>query len=155
MAGNEGAAAMSGAGHIRKRGANSWELRWPLPAGPDGKRRIGTETLKGSSEREASRLLAQRVAEADSGMAAVPGKLTFGDWWLSAFAGDIKPITRQWYAATCRLYLVPVLGRVRLRDLSPLHIRKPSRSGKPKAATAASPSLSRASTKSGSDFRPA
>src|SRR6266566_9080005 len=66
-----GARPMSGAGHIRKRGATSWELRWPLPAGPDGKRRIGTETFKGS-QREASRLLAQRVAEADSGMAAVP-----------------------------------------------------------------------------------
>ena len=117
---------MSGAGHIRKRGANSWELRWPLPAGPDGKRRIGTETFKGS-QRDASQLLAQRVAEADTGMAAVPGKLTFGEWcerWLSAFAGDIKPITRQWNSGTCRLYLVPALGAVRLRDLSPLHIKE-------------------------------
>jgi integrase len=112
-------------GHIRARGNSSWEIRWPIPAGPDGTRRTGTATVRGS-RREAARILAQRVAEVDNGTAAAaPAKLLLSDWlarWLPGH--NCRPVSRERYATQIKCHINPTLGRVPLRDLSAAHIRE-------------------------------
>ena len=53
-------------GHIRQRGAGSWEIRFELPRDPDGARRTRTITVKGG-KRDAQRELRRALAEVDAG----------------------------------------------------------------------------------------
>ena len=107
-------------GHIRRRSPGSWELRYRA----GGKTR--TATFRGA-KREAERELRRLMAEADRGVAAAaPARLTVAEWlsqWIEITRGEIRPITSDRYEAAVRLYLVPVLGAIRLRDLSPRDIQ--------------------------------
>jgi integrase len=107
-------------GHIRQRSPGSWELRYRA----GGKTR--TATFRGA-KREAERELRRLMAEADRGVAAAaPARLTLAEWlsqWLEITRGEIRPITSDRYEAAVRLYLVPALGTIRLRDLSPRDIQ--------------------------------
>lgn len=62
------------AGHIRPRG-NAWEIRFPLPPGPDGKRRVETRTVRGS-KRDAQRALRDALTAVDRGEHLDANKIT-------------------------------------------------------------------------------
>jgi hypothetical protein len=62
------------AGHIRPRG-DSWELRYELAHGPDGKRRTRTATVKGS-KRDAQRELRKLLTAVDAGVHVDRSKTT-------------------------------------------------------------------------------
>src|SRR5579884_1428137 len=120
-----GGSVMRREGHIRQRG-DTYELRFPLPSGPDGKRRIATATVRGT-RREAERELRRRITEVEERRAgAAPAKFTVADWlrqWLDMAKGEVRPITHERYEAAVRLYLTPALGSTKLRDLSPKMIQ--------------------------------
>jgi integrase len=67
------------------------------------------------------------MAEADRGVAAAaPARLTVAEWlrqWIEITRGEIRPITSDRYEGAVRLYLVPALRTIRLRDLSPRDIQ--------------------------------
>jgi integrase len=114
-------------GHIRARSAGSWELRVSLGADPrTGKRRITTQTVKGS-RRDAERALRQLLAAADAGETADPGRITTGQWltkWLATVRLDeVSPRTAERYAELVTQFLIPALGALPLRKLAAVHIQ--------------------------------
>jgi integrase len=112
-------------GHIRQRSPGSWELRYELPRGADGKRRTRTETVRGA-KRDAQRRLRELMASVDRGVAVDPGKMTTGQWlerWLAECRYTVAPKTWQERAAYVRLHLVPALGAIPLARLAPADIQ--------------------------------
>src|SRR5262245_28850136 len=72
--GREDEGTVMSAGHIRRRGKNSWELKFDVGADPlSGKRRLRYASFKGS-KRDAALELARLVAEHASGAGVDPSK---------------------------------------------------------------------------------
>jgi integrase len=103
-------------GHVRERSPGRWELRWR-----DAARKLHTKTVSARSERDAHSQLAALAAVPASN---APHKLTLGDWLLSWHrALDAAAVTRQNYLSVINNWLVPELGGVRLRELSPIIVK--------------------------------
>jgi integrase len=88
-------------GHIRKRGANSWELKFDAGRDDAGRRKIRFVTVKGS-KREAQAELARRLASVADGGHVDPSKLTVIDHVRNRVAlwranGTISARTAQGY----------------------------------------------------------
>lgn len=105
-------------------GKPAW--RCEFTAGKDpatGKPRRIRETFRGT-KREAERYWAKRQAEIDAAGAGFvkPVKDTLGEYldgWLRDYgAQHLKPTTRDSYAITLRVHVIPTLGAVPLGDLT-------------------------------------
>src|SRR4051812_48555604 len=102
--------------HIEERphrdGTKSYRLKVELPPDPfTGKRQPRTGTFR--TKREAEKEAIAWVAEADSGMAVKPSRLTFADvtaQWLELRAPDLKPRTREHYGVTLVMHIGPFIG---------------------------------------------
>lgn len=113
-------------GHLRKRGANSWEITLDYPRGEDDKRNQRTVTIHGTktdAEKERTRLL----RELDQGTAIDPNQLTVGEYlnrWLADYAStNVGPATYRRYAGIVKSRLIPAIGHHKLSNLRPLHIQ--------------------------------
>jgi integrase len=118
---------MRRSGHIRERSPGAFELRYSLGTDPaTGRRKTVTTTFHGTKV-EAQRALRQLMVEHDKGIAAsAPAKMLVADWlqqWLDLTAAEVRPITAERYETAVRLYLVPALGQIRLRELSAANIQ--------------------------------
>src|SRR5690349_11173784 len=121
----EGRAKMSGAGHIRRRGKHSWELKFD--AGRDevtGKRIIQYHSFKGTRS-EAKVKLAELVAAVGKGEYVSRSKLTVGehvksriDQWEAM--GEITPKTAERYRELLENQIRPHLGVKALQKLKPV-----------------------------------
>jgi integrase len=116
---------MSGSGHIRRRGRESWELKFDAGRDAGGRRKIVYRSFKGT-RREAQAELNRLLAQADSGHVA-PSKLTVGHYvrerieqW--ARVGTISPKTSERYRGLVEGLLLPHLGTKSLQRLSPRDI---------------------------------
>jgi integrase len=91
--------------------------------GPDGKRRY----ISGRTKEETRRALREARANADQGLAFDADNLRVGEYldrWLSNSVSDtVKATTFERYEQIVRLHLKPSLGRVKLKALTPAHIR--------------------------------
>jgi integrase len=117
---------MSNRGHIQRRGRNSFRLKYETgPRDPvTGKRQIAFETVKAATAKEAQRLLTQRLASLDVGDFVMPTRLTVGEHVLAWLAdADISPKTRERYDQLCAQQIIPHLGKLRLQDVTPAHIK--------------------------------
>jgi integrase len=111
-------------GHVRRRGRNSWELKFDDGRDPaTGKRRIRYASVKGT-KREAERKLTELLKARDDGSYVEPSKLTVGqhvrvrvDQWESA--GAISPKTAERYRELIENQIVPHLGAKLLQKLKP------------------------------------
>jgi integrase len=112
-------------GHIRRRGKNSFELKYD--AGPDatGKRRIRYVNFKGD-KRAAQLELARLIAEHAAGASIDPLKITVGDFlnrWDRDFASvNLTPKTRERHLQLIRNQINPTIGPVPLQKLRPMHL---------------------------------
>jgi len=107
---------MSAIGHARERSPGRWEIRYRVS------RKLQTATINARSEREALAEIGRRVAAG----VALDGsaRTTIADYapvWLVGM--EIAPMTRRGYESTMRATILPELGHVRLRELSPSVIR--------------------------------
>ena len=111
-------------GSITKRG-DAWRIAIELPPDPEtGKRRQRFETFVGL-KRDADKRLTELLAVADQHKLGVTSTTTvteYLDRWLADYAVTLAPKTRASYAHVTRLYVVPMLGGVRLDRLTPSHI---------------------------------
>jgi integrase len=91
--------------------------------GPDGKRRY----VSGKTKEEARRALREARANADHGLAFDADNLRVGEYldrWLSDSVSDtVKATTFERYEQIVRLHLKPTLGRMKLKALTPAHVR--------------------------------
>ena len=115
-------------GHIRQRGAGSWELRFELPRDPDGKRRTRTTTVKGS-KRDAQRELRRLLNEVDAGTHVDKSKTTLAalladsiEQWQAS--GRITSRTAQRYRDDMKNYIAPHLGQREIQKLTTLDLEK-------------------------------
>jgi Phage integrase, N-terminal SAM-like domain len=108
-------------GHIRRRGARSFELKFDLGTDPvTGKRRIRYASFKGT-KRDAEIELARLIAQNAAGQGVDPSKATLAQFierwdrdWASVNVGR-KTLER--YRQICELYVVPHIGSIRVQKL--------------------------------------
>jgi integrase len=115
-------------GHIRRRGKQSWELKFD--AGADaltGQRRIRYHSFKGT-RREAEIELARLIAQNAAGEGVDPSKVTVGKFlerWDRDWASiNVSPKTLERYRQIVRLNVVPHIGTVRIQKLRPVHLNE-------------------------------
>lgn len=105
-------------GHVRQRSADSWEIRYALPAeSKTRRRRVATATVHGD-RRAAEKELRARLKALDDNAYVAPDKITVAKWvetWLSSL--EVDPRTAERYEQLVRLHVVPSLGSMRLQAL--------------------------------------
>jgi integrase len=115
------------AGHIRRRGERSWELKYEVGADPlTGKRRIRYTSFKGT-KRAAQVELAKLIAEHAAGTGVDPSRATVGEFlmtWLRDWAKqNVTPLTFQGYNMLVRRYIGPRIGAVPIQKLRAQHLQ--------------------------------
>lgn len=110
----------AGTGSIRQQRSGRWQVRLTAPDG----RQVGAGTF--ATKAEAERALRQRLSEADRGAYQDPrsGRVTleaYAEAWLRD--RDLTPRTRETYARSLRLHILPTLGRVPLDKITPALVR--------------------------------
>ena len=113
-------------GHIRKRGANSWELKFDAGRDDAGRRNLRYVTVKGTRQ-QAQAKLAELLAALGTGNLVEPSKVTVAafvrariDQWEAA--GDISARTAQRYRQLTDHQIAPHIGGVLLQRLRPLDV---------------------------------
>ncbi len=113
-------------GHIRARGAGSWELKYDIGRDPLTGRRITKFATVHGAKRDAQRELRRLLKTVDDGVHSDPGKLTVADWlnqWLDEAQHSVSPKTLERYREIVDKHLVPNLGALPLGKLQPMHIQ--------------------------------
>jgi integrase len=113
-------------GHIRRRGKNSWELKFDADPDPiTGKRRIRYHSFKGT-KRAAEIELARLVSTNAAGEGVDPSKATvaeFTERWDRDWASvNVGPKTLERYRQILKLYVIPHIGAVRVQKLRAVHL---------------------------------
>ena len=116
-------------GHIRRRGAQSWELKYDI-ARQEGGRHIVYRSFKGT-RREAQAELARLLARAADGGHVDPSKLTVAEHVRARFeqwkaTSAISPKTAEGYVGLIQRHILPHLGsklvqRLATRDVEAWH----------------------------------
>jgi integrase len=118
---------MSARGHIRRRGRNSWELKFDDGVNEATGARVTRYASFRGSRREAQNKLAELIASTANGSYVAPDKVTVGEFvrdrvnqWEAA--GDITARTAARYRELVEHQVVPHLGSKPLQRLKPLDI---------------------------------
>lgn len=115
-------------GHIRKRGATSWELKFDIGSDPlTGKRRTRTQNFRGT-KKEAQLKLASLVTQHASGALVDTAKTTLADFierWIRDWAeSHVSEKTRERYAELLRNHVAARIGDVQIQKLRPVHLNE-------------------------------
>ncbi len=111
-----------GEGSIRLRADGRWEATLSLPPA-GGKRR--RKSYFGRTRTEVARLLREALKATDEGIPIPNERTTVGGYlreWLAAKDASLRPESLRRYRDACELHLIPALGHVRLKALSPLDV---------------------------------
>jgi integrase len=141
-------------GSIRRRGRQSWELKFDTGADANGRRVTRYVTFRGRRQ-DAERELTRLLGEADAGKLVEPSKITVAEHlrsWLGSppNAGQpvppppvgLTPKTAERYRELAEGQIIPHLGTIILQKLKPARIadwheallKSGSRKGRPLAA---------------------
>ena len=111
-------------GSIIRRG-EAYSLVVELPRRADGRRRKQWHTVHGT-KKEAKRRLAEILREMEGGTCTEPSPMPLAEYlreWLTQTGGTLSARSRERYASIIARHLVPALGEVPLRNLTPLQIQ--------------------------------
>ena len=113
----------NGEGSITRRKDGLYMARYTVQTSTGAKRK----TLYGKTRGEVSEKLTKAMADRDGGLVFDADNLKLGEYlgrWLTDSVRDtVKATTYETYERLMRLHLVPTLGRVKLKNLSPAHVR--------------------------------
>lgn len=101
----------------RKRADGRWEARYWVDT-PTGRKR---RSVYGSSRKECTDNLAEAMSAKEEAPMVVPTNLTLGEFLnqhLEATKETLKKRTWEGHEETVRVHLVPMLGHLKLKDLS-------------------------------------
>lgn len=113
------------AGHLTKRGENSWRLHAYIGRDAQGRRRYATKTVHGT-KREADRALAAFVTEVsrDRTASSAAESMTVSQVvsnWLEAKAPTLSPVTVDRYRIAIK-HIEASIGSMKVARLRPSHI---------------------------------
>src|SRR5215210_7482629 len=113
----------NGEGSIYRRKDGRWVGQYLVytPSGPTYR------YLYGKTRKVAAEKLTKALAQRDGGLAFETGKLTVAEYmdkWLTESARNrLRPKTYKDYSGLTRLHIVPALGHLKLKKLTPLHVQ--------------------------------
>ncbi len=114
----------NGEGSIYKRNDGRWVGQYLAHTAKGPKYRY----LYGRTRREVDEKLTKAKAERNGGLVFDAGTLTLAqymDRWLRESARNrLRPKTYKDYAGLTRVHIVPALGHVKLKNLTPLHVQQ-------------------------------
>lgn len=110
-------------GSITKRSDGRYMARYTVQTAEGPKRR----TLYGRTRAEVSEKLTKAMADRDTGLVFDAGKLTVGEYldrWLADSVRDtVRPSTHERHEALIRRHIKPIIGRLKLKALTPAHVQ--------------------------------
>ena len=113
----------NGEGSIYRRKDGRWVGQYLIytPKGPKYR------YLYGNTRQVVAEKLTKAMAQRDSGLAFEAGKLTVAEYmnkWLTESARNrLRPKTYKDYSGLTRVHIVPALGHIKLKNLTPLHVQ--------------------------------
>ena len=117
---------LQASGHVRKRGSKwSYVISVSDPTTGDRKHR-----WKGgySTKRIANRAMHEALAAHQHGTLLEPSEATYGDYitkvWLPQIVDQKEHSTVESYARNMRVHVIPRIGGVKLRELTPSHLNQ-------------------------------
>jgi integrase len=110
-------------GNITRRGKASWRLKFDTGK-VNGKRQVRVVTVRGKRQ-DAERELTRLLNEADKGTLVDPSKITVGEYLRSWLDGRhaLAGITVERYRDIIERQTIPVIGKIELQKLKPVHVR--------------------------------
>ena len=113
-------------GSIRNRGTRSWEITIDLGRDEAGKRIRRFVTVKGT-KKQAQQRLRELLTELDGGIVPSTGRIMMRDWlprWMAdCVEGYLGQATVDRYGGIVQNHLIPALGHLELKRLSPAHVQ--------------------------------
>ena len=113
----------NGEGSITRRKDGLYMARYTIQTATGAKRK----TLYGKTRGEVSEKLTKAMADRDGGLVFDADNLKVGEYiarWLADFVRDtVRPTTFERYEQIVRAHIHPVLGRIKLKNLTPAHVR--------------------------------
>src|SRR5215204_6935244 len=110
-------------GSISRRKDGRWMGRYTVHTAEGPKQRA----VYGRTRVEASQKLTKAMADRDGGLTFDAGSLTLGEYldrWLSeCVEGTVRESTLERYEYAIRPHIKPALGRIKLKNLTPAHVR--------------------------------
>jgi integrase len=110
-------------GSIYRRKNGRWAAQYTVWTAEGRKRR----SVAGKTRAEVSRKLTEAMADRDGGLFYDAGKLTISEyldrWLADSVKGTVKETTYANYAYITRKHISPALGHVKLKTLTPAHVR--------------------------------
>jgi integrase len=113
----------NGEGSIHRRKGGGWCAQYTVYTAKGHKRK----TLYGKTRQEVAAKLAKVLSDREGGLAFDARNLMLGEYldlWLRDSVKDtVRLTTYQGYERIVRLHIKPILGRVKLENLTPTHLR--------------------------------
>ena len=110
-------------GSIYRRKNGAWAAQYTVWTAEGRKRR----SVSGKTRAEVSRKLTEAMADRDGGLLHDAGKLTVGEyldrWLADSVKGRVRETTYANYAYITHKHVSPALGHVKLKTLTPAHVR--------------------------------
>ena len=113
----------NGEGTITRRKDGRWEARYTAQTAEGPKRKV----LYGKTRQEVAKKLTKAMADRDGGITFDAENQTVGEFlsrWLDTSVKDnVRPRTLGNYRLQVRQHIIPALGRMKLKSLSPAHVQ--------------------------------
>src|SRR3712207_2287810 len=110
-------------GSISRRKDGRWMGRYTVHTAEGPKQRA----VYGKTRAEVAEKLTKAMADRDGGFTFDAGKQTVGEYlrrWLADSVQDtVRQRTYERYESIVRVHLVPAIGRIKLKALTPAHVR--------------------------------
>ena len=118
--------APKGTGSIRRRKSGLWEGRYTVGRDPATGKQL-QRSLYGHSWAEVRSRLNAALAEVGAAGYTEPTNMTLGAWmekWLKEYVAPCRrDYTYRAYSSMTRCHIIPSLGSIRLRDLTPYRVQ--------------------------------
>ena len=113
----------NGEGSITRRKNGGWCAQYTVYTAQGRKRK----TLYGKTRQEVAAKLSKALADREGGLTFDTGTITVGEYldkWLSdSVRGTVRISTLERHEGIIRTHLSPALGSIRLKSLTPAHVR--------------------------------
>jgi integrase len=114
-------------GSISRRKDGRWMGRYTIHTAEGPKQRA----VYGRTRAEAAEKLTRAMADRDGGIVYDAGKLVLGEyldrWLADSVRGTVRQRTYERYESLVRVHISPTLGRIKLKNLTPAHVRSLNR----------------------------